>query len=442
MKRRDILKAGLAGASLALELPLLSGCGGGGGDDPSPAPNPQITPACTRPTFSMGMAFASQADLQAVAAAPRISIPSSNPLPATFDNSADLSDFGYRSGLIPPVGNQGQQGSCVAWGTGYAMASSMSSLFNRTLPNTAASQASPADLYAKLMLRERNSCGNGTYVRDALDILVTEGIASNLDVPYSDKVCYAPSNARLFTIHGYSKIDPKDILSIRDALFFQQLLPFGMQVYPDFQNFTGPAGKGVYSHPASDTSCSLGGHCMVVTGYDDNRNAFKIMNSWGASEWGDNGFGWIAYETFSRIVNEVYAPYLYFDNTFFPNTLIPTASATSAGVQVIKARAYPTFSYRDPKNSLAFDFLLSDAIRVTSYGIHYPNSDPSKAITFGTAKIDQWVKGASYTFAVNDPQVQSLIRVRDTVIAASIQGLSRTGEQVTLVAYANSIGGR
>ncbi len=50
---------------------------------------------------------------------------------------------------------------------------------------------------------------------------------------------------------------------------------------------------------------STGGHAMVVMGYDDSKNAFKILNSWGTS-WGDNGYGWIDYNFFSNAVREAF----------------------------------------------------------------------------------------------------------------------------------------
>ena len=37
-----------------------------------------------------------------------------------------------------------------------------------------------------------------------------------------------------------------------------------------------------------------GAHIVIIVGWDDNKGAWLIKNSWGTS-WGDNGFGWITY---------------------------------------------------------------------------------------------------------------------------------------------------
>ena len=36
------------------------------------------------------------------------------------------------------------------------------------------------------------------------------------------------------------------------------------------------------------------GHCIVIVGYDDNKKAWLIRNSWGTG-WGTNGYGWYGY---------------------------------------------------------------------------------------------------------------------------------------------------
>ena len=44
-----------------------------------------------------------------------------------------------------------------------------------------------------------------------------------------------------------------------------------------------------------------GSHAMVAVGFDDDRNAFRIQNSWGRG-WGEGGYGWVGYDFWKRNV--------------------------------------------------------------------------------------------------------------------------------------------
>ena len=47
---------------------------------------------------------------------------------------------------------------------------------------------------------------------------------------------------------------------------------------------------------------SYGGHAMLIVGYDDEKQAFKVRNSW-SEDWGDNGYVWISYATLKNPYN-------------------------------------------------------------------------------------------------------------------------------------------
>ena len=56
---------------------------------------------------------------------------------------------------------------------------------------------------------------------------------------------------------------------------------------------------------------------MLVVGYNNLHNAFKVVNSWGV-DWGNAGFVWIDYQAFEnvsntsaafRVINEAYVTY-------------------------------------------------------------------------------------------------------------------------------------
>jgi hypothetical protein len=54
---------------------------------------------------------------------------------------------------------------------------------------------------------------------------------------------------------------------------------------------------GVYKHVSGEY---LGGHAISIIGYDDTKGAYIIRNSWGL-EWGENGFGYVAYSDISGV---------------------------------------------------------------------------------------------------------------------------------------------
>ena len=74
----------------------------------------------------------------------------------------------------------------------------------------------------------------------------------------------------------------------------------GFQVYESFEG-GGIATTGLMTIPDVQHERSLGGHEVLVIGYDDNKvgtgwtGAFKVRNSWGDT-WGDKGNFWMPYQ--------------------------------------------------------------------------------------------------------------------------------------------------
>jgi len=63
----------------------------------------------------------------------------------------------------------------------------------------------------------------------------------------------------------------------------------GILVYDGFDNPQKINGE--YFYKDYEERGYRGGHAIVVVGYDDNRGAFKIINSWGTN-WGNEGNGY------------------------------------------------------------------------------------------------------------------------------------------------------
>jgi len=80
---------------------------------------------------------------------------------------------------------------------------------------------------------------------------------------------------------GYYR-DP-DFNLIKNTLFNHGPVVTFMLVYEDFNYYSG----GIYQHdPGSEI---IGGHAVIITGYDDNEDYLICKNSWGDS-WGEDGF--------------------------------------------------------------------------------------------------------------------------------------------------------
>ncbi len=238
-------------------------------------------------------------------ALPPVSSYASNELPSSYD----LSD------RMPPVRNQGGQGSCASWAVGYYLKSYHEHLDKDTdygEGNDYEGAYSPAFLYNHVKV---DSCDGGSYISDNLDRIRDIGIPSWKDMPYNDNNCNAkPSakatkNAKCARILDYQRLrthKPIESIEMKDMKYYlSHDNPLVIGIYT-FDGFSTPKKyNGEFFYKNYSEKKYYGGHAIVVVGYDDSRNAFKIINSWG-KDWGNDGFLWIDYDVFSRIVFIVY----------------------------------------------------------------------------------------------------------------------------------------
>ncbi len=92
---------------------------------------------------------------------------------------------------------------------------------------------------------------------------------------------------------GYYTVNTRDIDEIKTSLYSDGPAYFTFEVYADFYTFWEDGYKNqVYTQASGD---DLGGHAILLIGWDDAKQAWLCKNSWGTS--GPNGDGtfWIAY---------------------------------------------------------------------------------------------------------------------------------------------------
>lgn len=217
----------------------------------------------------------------------------------------------------PQRQNQGTQGSCVGWATGYAARTILSARATGKPPDEIA--FSPSFVYNPIAL---DKC-NGTYLKRALEGLEQNGALPFERFPYDEDTCARRPDAResrearAHRIAGYTRLslDADDYRTNTDAIktHLAQGAPvvIGMRVGGSFYS-RGMKGRKVWKperHEYAESS-SWSGHAMAVIGYDDllEGGAFQLMNSWG-EDWGEGGVGWVRYDDFSHFVREAFGLY-------------------------------------------------------------------------------------------------------------------------------------
>jgi len=232
------------------------------------------------------------------------------------ENLADIEDdvnFGFSSGSIPssvdlsehfpPIGNQGQYGTCVAWATAYNHMSYMEAKELDYKPSSENQYFSPKDLFWSIEDAKKGEDCNGTGFEAAYDVLISRGVAPMSSVPYSNLGSCSKastggeSEAAKHIIANYREID-YDKNTIKGYLAEGRAVVFGAKLGDEFMSANS---SDVLSYQSYGYSGQHAYHAMILSGYDDNKGpngAFRVVNTWGTS-WGDNGSLWVDQNFFS-----------------------------------------------------------------------------------------------------------------------------------------------
>lgn len=227
----------------------------------------------------------------------------------------DLSQF------MPPVRSQGNQGSCASWATGYYLKSYHEHRDQNSVYGTGndfSGVFSPAFLYNSVKV---SNCNGGSYIIDNLERIKQVGICNWNEMPYDATDCSTNPNQTAiddavcgkisshFLIHSSINTNyelPSNLLVFytKEWISRDEPVVIGIPLDQNFQNAS-PLTNGEYIYKNYSQSSHVGHHAVLVVGYDDSKNAFKAINSWGTN-WANNGYFWFDYSLFGDIVWEAW----------------------------------------------------------------------------------------------------------------------------------------
>ena len=229
---------------------------------------------------------------------------------AALPNRTDMAEY------LPSPGSQGRQGSCVAWAVAYGLKTYQESAELGRPPAGPDQVFSPAYIYNQLVANRPNAdCDEGTSIPAALNILKNQGAATLEEFPYDPSSCRrlptlgTQADASVRKIADWGRVD-LDQHSMKAQLAAGSPVVISMCVGPDFHRhgsgvFHGDRGEAIILDANNYPRCAHGGHAMLVTGYDDDLGAYRLLNSWGDG-WGDQGYAWLSYRAFGRQVRGAY----------------------------------------------------------------------------------------------------------------------------------------
>ncbi|MBW7858453.1 MAG: hypothetical protein H3C43_09210, partial [Leptonema sp. (in: Bacteria)] len=337
-------------------------------------------------------------------------------------------DFGTQ---MPPVVNQGQQNSCVAFSVGYYTHSYLENQSRNWGYDTPAYGGSGNHVFSPAFIYNQINGGqdNGSYFDDALKLVINQGAAPWSVMPYSEKDYRTKPNQNQKTVaagyksQSYRRLPFDNLEAVKSELAAGRPVIFGITIDDAFYNLK----KGqVYDKPSGQV---YGGHAMTLVGYDDakvspkgDKGAFKLVNSWG-KDWGDNGFGWVSYKQWIA-----QRPYSYV--LIPPENTNTTPSVEQEVNQVVQGNIASPASVRASQGSYPNQIQISWSVVNSALAYAVQRAEPGQ----DSFKFLAYSNEPSY----NDTKVQVNSTYRYKIIAIGETSTSDVASSPVASGYAGS----
>jgi C1A family cysteine protease len=215
--------------------------------------------------------------------------------PSTPDLETLPSKLDYSS-ETPEVGDQGDYGSCVGWAAVRGLREWM---FQKKTGKKVRLSIRFVWMAAKETDHfEINSfvANAGTSLKTAFKVLKKYGVPEVRLYQDDQELIFFKSlkekrnffyNASKYRIFNYYMLTTNEMRKFHLA----KIGPFVITV-PIDKTWQSVDAEGIIPDESKDPS--IGGHALLVVGYDDEKQLFKFKNSWGKA-WGEKGFSYFSY---------------------------------------------------------------------------------------------------------------------------------------------------
>jgi len=221
----------------------------------------------------------------------KVSVPIGN-LPASID---------LRNTAKVPIYDQGATGSCSA--NAICASYSLLNMLNQKPP---ISLSRLFVYYNSRVMDNTQNIDAGAHLYLAFNTMQTNGCCletmwpfyANLITVQPPSLCYQEALTHCTTQQD-TQLDPNNLLLAIKQCLVNNLPPvIGILVYSSFES-AAAAQTGMIPMPNIQTEQLLGGHALMVVGYDDVRGVVIFQNSWSAN-WADGGYGYLPYAFISN----------------------------------------------------------------------------------------------------------------------------------------------
>jgi C1A family cysteine protease len=198
--------------------------------------------------------------------------------------------------IMPPVYDQGDLNSCTA----NVLCAAMQ--YNNNVKG-----ARLFVYYNERKIENTIDEDDGAYLENGIEALKIYGVCQEEEWPYVDddkkfKIEPLPNCYTNALAHKAIKVEniAHDLMRMKKALWLEYPIILAIKVYNSFGSEKVKK-TGIVSLPDVDNDYYMGGHAILIVGYDDdmsidnNKGCWICRNSYGTS-WGDKGYFYIPYK--------------------------------------------------------------------------------------------------------------------------------------------------